>query len=155
MIERKAPEDFREDIKNRKSIFLAGSIDMGKAVDWQTKITNQLKDLDVCVLNPRRDDWDSTWEQSINNPQFKEQVTWELYGLNKCDVIALYFADNSQSPISLLELGLHAGDGKVIIYCSDNFWRKGNVDIVANVFDIPVFDDEKKWFEAVKQKCSQ
>ncbi len=39
-------------------IFLAGSIEMGKAVDWQTELTNKLADLDkVTILNPRRDDW--------------------------------------------------------------------------------------------------
>lgn len=39
------------------SIFLAGSIDMGSAEDWQTKMTNDLVDFDnLIIYNPRRDD---------------------------------------------------------------------------------------------------
>ena len=43
----------------------------------------------------------------------------------------MYLAPTSQAPISLLELGLHARSGKVLLCCPDGFWRKGNVDIVA------------------------
>jgi hypothetical protein len=37
----------------------------------------------ILVLNPRREDWDSSWIQSIDNPQFREQVEWEIYALTK------------------------------------------------------------------------
>ena len=40
-------------------------------------------------------------------------------------------ARGSQSPISLLDLGLHATSGKVLLLCPDRFWRKGNVGITA------------------------
>jgi len=51
-----------------KSIFLAGSIEMGKAENWQERVTKELKKFDnVVIFNPRRDDWDSTWEQKIDN----------------------------------------------------------------------------------------
>ena len=29
-----------------------------------------LKDEEGIILNPRRDDWDSSWTQSINNKEF-------------------------------------------------------------------------------------
>lgn len=119
-----------------RSVFLAGSIEMGKAVDWQKDLTEKLKDLDVTILNPRRDDWDSSWEQSKTNPQFKEQVLWELNALNRADVIVMYFAPGTMSPISLLELGLYANTGKLIVCCPEGFWRKGNVDIVCDRYDI-------------------
>jgi len=35
------------------AIFLAGSIEMGAAIDWQAKVVDALRDLDVTVLNPR------------------------------------------------------------------------------------------------------
>jgi hypothetical protein len=133
---------------SRISVFLAGSIEMGKAEDWQTKVINDLKNFDVDILNPRRRDWDSSWEQSINNKQFSEQVNWELDSLIKSDVILLYLQPNTQSPISLLELGLFADKNKVIVCCPNGFWRKGNVDIVCNRFDIPVFETLD---EAVKE----
>ncbi len=116
-----------------KSIFLAGSIERGKAVDWQTEFTNSLADMDVTVLNPRRDDWDSSWEQKITNPQFKEQVTWELLALEKADVIVMYFDPKTMSPISLLEFGMYARSGKLLVCCPEGFWRKGNVDVVCDM----------------------
>ena len=139
----KPPHGIGRDTTNDNwSIFLAGSIEMGKAEDWQTRITNTLKEivpdkLDVVIFNPRRDDWDSSWEQNIDNPQFYEQVTWELTALEKADVIIMYFAPGTKSPISLLELGLHAYSKKILVCCPKGFWRKGNVDIVCEQYGIP------------------
>ena len=54
------------------SMFLAGSIEMGIAEDWQKRVQKQLLDKEIVFLNPRRDDWDASWEQTIENPKFKE-----------------------------------------------------------------------------------
>ena len=121
---------------NQKYLFLAGSIEMGKAIDWQQEVSEKLADLDLIVLNPRRPDWDSSWVQSIENEEFVKQVEWELEGLEKADIIIMYFAANTYSPISLLELGLHARANKLIVYCENNFWRKGNVEIVCRKYGI-------------------
>ena len=123
------------------NIFLAGSIEQGTAEDWQKIVTDVLKDANVNIFNPRRDEWDSTWEQSINNPQFVEQVGWELAALDKADIIFMYFAPGTMSPISLLEFGLYANSGKMIVVCPDGFWRKGNIDITSKVYNVPVFDN--------------
>jgi hypothetical protein len=120
----------------RMSIFLAGSIEMGLAEDWQSMIEKELDGHNVTIYNPRRDSWDSSWVQSIHNEEFREQVEWELDHLDKSDVIVMYFDENTKSPISLLELGLYASSGKMIVYCPEGFWRKGNVDIVAQRYDI-------------------
>ena len=118
------------------SIFLAGSIEMGKAEKWQDKIINNLKNQDIIVLNPRRDDWDSSWKQEINNDKFREQVEWELEAMERADTIVVYFDIETKSPITLLELGLFAKTGKLIVCCPEGFWRKGNVDIVCKRWDI-------------------
>lgn len=128
------------------TIFLAGSIEMGKAVDWQTEIENKLKDkLDgdnvVTLYNPRRDDWDSSWEQTIENDNFREQVEWELNALTKADRIVVYIDPKTTSPITLLEIGLHAEGRKMCVCCPEGFYRKGNVDIVCNQYNIPMVDD--------------
>ena len=39
----------------KSSVFLAGSIEMGSAVEWQAQVTDALRDLDIIVLNPRRE----------------------------------------------------------------------------------------------------
>jgi len=118
------------------TIFLAGSIEMGNAENWQERIIKSLNDENVVFFNPRRDDWDSSWEQKITNPEFKKQVTWELKALENADIIVMYFDPNTKSPISLLELGLHAKSKKLIVFCPDGFWRKGNVDIVCEKYNI-------------------
>lgn len=122
------------------NVFLAGSIEMGKAEDWQTRISDALVQRfeNVDVYNPRRDDWDSSWEQKIDNKPFYDQVTWELNALSLADVILMYLQPETLSPISLLELGLHATGKKLIVCCPDGFWRKGNVDIVCQRYSIPV-----------------
>ena len=129
--------------KNYKKIFLAGSIDMGKAEDWQTRLTNEILNGDydnVAIFNPRRDDWDSSWEQSIKNKQFREQVEWELDHLDRADLIVVYFDPKGQAPITLMELGLHAEED-IVVCCPDGFWRKGNVEIVCDRFGIPLVDN--------------
>lgn len=136
---------------DKRAVFLAGSIEMGKAIDWQAQMQELLKDVDVAVLNPRRDDWDNTWENKITNPQFKEQVTWELNGLNKASVIFMYLAPETVSPISLLELGLYAEKAKMVLCCPEGFSRKGNVDIVAERYDITVVKDLEEGAAVIKE----
>jgi hypothetical protein len=65
-------------------------------------------------------------------------VEWELAGLERADVVVIYLAPGTKSPISLLELGLHAGRNphKVVACCPDGFWRKGNVDIVCHRYGV-------------------
>lgn len=137
MLEVKAPHAYE---LAERMVFLAGSIEMGKAENWQTKLTEQFKDTDVTILNPRRDDWDSSWVQSIENAQFREQVEWELKALEDATHILMYFDPNTKSPISLLEFGLYAQSGKLIVCCPDGFWRKGNVEIVCNRYHVPMVD---------------
>lgn len=122
-------------------MFLAGTIEMGNSVDWQEEFTKSLANQEnLLILNPRRDDWDSSWIQSINDPQFNEQVTWEMDHLDISDYIVMYLDPSSKSPISLLELGLQAHSGKLLVCCPEGFWRRGNVEMVCNRYDIPMFD---------------
>lgn len=151
MIVIKAPGKLPE---NGPSVFLAGSIEMGKAVDWQTKLTNALSDLPIWVLNPRRDDWDSSWEQKKENAQFREQVEWELAALEHARVIAMYFDPATKSPISLLELGLFARTSTIIVCCPEGFWRKGNVDIVCEKYGIRQVDSIEALITAVRKELS-
>lgn len=133
----KAPNEVNEYETN--VMFLAGSIEMGTAINWQDELTNHFENSDITFLNPRRDDWDSSWTQSIDNDEFREQVLWELSGIENSDLVVFVFDPNTKSPITLLELGLVAGMGKqAVVYCPEGFWRKGNVDIVAKVYDLDV-----------------
>lgn len=121
-------------------IFLAGSIEMGLAEQWQERVVKAMSGAsDLVILNPRRDDWDSSWEQRADNPQFSEQVSWELDMLDAADIVVMYLAADTRSPISLLELGLCARSGKLKVCCPEGFWRRGNVEVVCRRYQIPLF----------------
>ena len=143
----KAPERYT---LTSPGIFLAGSIEMGKAEKWQDRVTEALKDMNVTILNPRRDDWDDSWEQKIENAQFREHVEWELGAMEKATKILMYFDPPTKSPISLLELGLHAHDKKLIVCCPEGFWKKGNVDIVCKRYKISTVESIDKLVEVTK-----
>lgn len=125
-----------------KMVFLAGSIEMGVAIDWQNQVIEKLKDLPVTILNPRRPDWDSTWKQGQNEQPFRDQVLWELSGIAKSDVVFFYFDPNTKSPISLMELGLCIGGKKdILVCCPAAFYRQANVAITCEVAgDIKVYE---------------
>jgi len=147
----KPPKEFSLD---KYSIFLAGSIEQGKAEDWQSKIEKAFADKDVIILNPRRDAWDSSWKQDIHNEKFKEQVVWELKGQEEVDCIVIYFDPDTTSPISLLELGLFGDKNKTIVCCPDGFFRKGNVDIVCERYSIPEVDTLDKLIQELIKRVS-
>ena len=129
----KLPESFRN------TVFLAGSIEMGAAAYWQNTVAAQFKDLDVTILNPRRDDWDSSWKQDISNDKFREQVEWELTALERATYIIMYFDPLTKAPITLLELGLFSRMDpykRLIVCCPGGYWRKGNVDIVCKRYGV-------------------
>lgn len=109
----------------------------------------------MVLLNPRRADWNRAWKPVAEEPEFRRQVEWELDALQRADVILMYFAPGSQSPITLLELGLHADSGKVMLACPDGFWRKGNVDIVARRHRIRAYESLDALIAAVRQRVDE
>ncbi|KAH6663365.1 hypothetical protein B0J14DRAFT_609314 [Halenospora varia] len=119
----------------RASVFLAGSIEMGKASEWQgpfaREVINELGG-DVTVFNPRRDDWDPSWKPREDCPQFKAQVEWELRYLELADVVAMYFETGTVSIISMLEFGRFCGMDKLVVCCPEEFHRSGNVWVTAH-----------------------
>lgn len=146
-----APIDLRP---GESAVFLAGSIEMGQADPWQATLEGALADLPVAILNPRRDGWDGTWEQSISNLQFRSQVEWELEGLERAAVVAMYFAPNTKSPITLLELGLMARSGRLVVCAPAGFWRRGNIEVVCARYGVPLVQEMFQLIAVVRSKCS-
>lgn len=116
-------------------IFLAGSIEMGAAEDWQTLAAKYLEEhhnkyphVTTAVLNPRRDDWDSSWSQDVESEPFNDQVTWELDALDSADGILFYFDPKTTSPISLGELYHYGPKDALLVVCPAGYVKKGNVD---------------------------
>lgn len=114
---------------------------MGVAEQWQERLGHLLEDVNCVLLNPRRDDWDSSWTQSIDNFQFCQQVNWELDGLETSDIVVFYFDPQTRSPITMMELGLVATRScRVVVCCPEGFWRKGNVDIMCDRYGMHTVD---------------
>lgn len=137
-----------------RSIFLAGSIEMGRAEPWQAAVEQALADLPVAILNPRRDAWDATWEQSINHADFRGQVEWELDGLERADVVAMYFAPATKAPITLLELGLVARSGRLIVCSPVGFWRRGNIEVTCSRYEVPLVEELSQLVTILRTKFS-
>lgn len=141
------------------NIFLAGSIEMGTAEDWQSRVGRELSKVESvgCIFDPRRDDWDSSWVQDISNPSFNEQVNWELDHIMKSQIVFFYFDPNTKSPITLMELGYaigkYAGYKQVIVCCPKGFWRKGNVDILCSRNEIHVYQNLREAIYQLKLSC--
>lgn len=146
----KSPENISTRDRSLESVFLAGSIEMDKAINWQKQCELALSK-NYNILNPRRDSWDASWSQEITNKNFKTQVDWELEALEQADIVIMFFAEKTQSPISLLEFGLYARTNKMLVVCEKEFWRKGNVDIVCEKYQIPQFDTLEQLFKTLHQ----
>jgi len=149
------PEAISQKIyKESINIFLAGSIEIGKAEDWQQTCIDYLDkrwtEDAITLLNPRRKDWDSKWKQGAEEPNFYQQVNWELNALDKSKYIIMYFDPNTKSPISLLELGLYAKSGKLLVCCPKGFYRRGNVEVVCEKYNIPFFNSLTVLLQHVK-----
>lgn len=153
MTEYKSPELINE-FSNKPSLFLAGSIEMGIAEEWQKRVVEALEEYEVDIFNPRRDNWDSSWIQSKDNPVFKEQVTWELDCITDCDIVLFYFDPNTKSPITLLELGYILGlndTTHIVVVCPEGFYRKGNIDIICERnWWVDQFEDLNEAIEFIK-----
>ena len=135
-------------IPDSKTVFLAGTIDNGDSFNWQEGIINRCQDLDIVFYNPRRKKWPSVTVTS----QIEYQIKWEQEHLDNADLIIMCLLDNSRSPISLLELGLYAQSGKIIVFCNPEFYRYDNVRLTCEKYNIPLYkvdlDNMKKIIES-------
>ena len=144
-------------------VFLAGSIEQGKAEEWQSRIIEDLKsftsDVNIeskntiktrlTIFNPRRPDWNPNLPQEAFNEVLRNQITWELDHLEMSDVICLYLDPKTTSPISLLELGLHMRSRKLLVCCPPGFYRKANIDITCQKYGVDVLNDYSTLFSTL------
>lgn len=124
-----APESLDE--KGFK-VYLAGAIDMGKAVDWQAQVIEALSDVSNLVLfNPRR--------KQFTPDTMDEQIKWELEAMARADLIMMWFPAEALAPIALFETGLYMNSGKLLIGAEQGFYRRRNLELTCRYYDIPLF----------------
>lgn len=120
-----------------RKIFLAGTIDMGKSIDWQKSTIEWFQSRDsgkYILYNPRRGKG-----LSGEMSDFEHQVNWELQHLEKADLIIMNILGNSKSPITLLEMGLYMRSGKLHVICEPDFYRYDNVRITCERYGVPLY----------------
>ena len=133
-----------EEIQNVKDtvgctrVFLAGTIDMGNSVDWQKELNEYFsgKGGKWLLFNPRQEKWDVT-----RSGEMDYQVNWELSHLEQSDYIIMNILGSSNSPISLLEMGLFARSGKMAVVCPKEYYRYDNVRITCDRYHVPLYQD--------------
>ena len=132
------PIDSKPEDDKRPTVFLAGTIDMGNSENWQKKTIQTLDEtlINCIVYNPRRETWPDD-----NSNEFERQVNWEQDMLEGSDIIFMYIAGTSKSPITLLELGEFLTSGKLIVVCEEDFYRYDNVRIMCERFGIPLYNN--------------
>ena len=137
-------------------IFLAGSIDMGKAEMWQPEIEEALKDDDVVIFNPRRLDFDATQPYIPENPYMSGQIKWELIHLDRANICVFYFDPNGKAPITLYEMGrvslrVKCGLATGIVYCPEGYWKRTNVIINAEFDGFIIVESKKELIDTLKR----
>lgn len=124
-----APEFYNPQFHKGYSVFLAGAIDMGAAVDWQAWVIEKLSSIpNLVILNPRRPEFTP---DTLN-----EQVIWELNSLEDADAIFMWFPKDSKAPISFFEAGLYWKSGKLIVGAEPGFYRRGNLEITGDYYGL-------------------
>ncbi len=112
-------------------VFLAGAIDMGNAVDWQSKVIDILSPHDEMVLiNPRR--------PNFTADTLDEQIHWELHALEIADAILMWFPREAKAPISFFETGLYLQSGKLVLGAEIGFYRRRNLEITAERYSVEI-----------------
>jgi len=154
------PNTIRDYNKDSLKIFLAGTIDNGESYDWQQALIWKLAlytctpdneedlgsgydfslgaedDNDIIIFNPRR----ANWSPNATDEDVVKQIEWEQEHLDQADLIVMYLADNSKSPISLLELGLYGPQGKMLVCCTNKFYRYNNVKCTCDKYMIDLYE---------------
>jgi hypothetical protein len=140
--------------KTGPTVFLSGYIDQLHAT-WQASLSTSLSHLPITILNPHRQDWDSSWRETLSFRPFTEQVSWELDEMEKADVIAICFGVITQAPITLMELGLFANSEKCVVACPEGYCKRGHVQVVCERYGIQVLDSAAELKEAVVRKLTE
>jgi len=139
-------------------LFLGGSIEMGAAERWQDALVAFLAEQPCVqhldVYNPRRDDWDASWPNDYDFAPFREQVEWELRAQKDADLIVYYFATDTLSPITLLDLGLFHST-KPVIGFDPAYKRAGNLLVTKDHFEMDIHSGWDNFTKALALRLAQ
>ncbi len=125
------------------SVFLAGAIDMGSAVDWQSYVIDELSGYDdLVIVNPRR--------PNFTADTLDEQIHWELNALEQVDRIMMWFPKSAKAPISFFEAGLYLQSRKLFVGAEARFYRRRNLEITCARYGVILWDTLDGLISAIK-----
>jgi len=132
--------------QGNQSIFLAGSMDTNINGNWRQDVINRLDD-DYNFFDPTNNN-----HSTLHNYQMRAHIKWELDALKMADKIILNFIPNAQSPISLVELGLHVATSKLIVICPKEFYKYRYVNVLCKEYDTPFFHSINEALDTLNTK---
>lgn len=153
------PEDDDEslyfDVDQRITLFLGGTINNGNSHNWQSQLITYLKEKEseieenIAIFNPRKPIWDSQKDSIF------DQATWELDHIPISDIYYCHLTNESDAPISLLELGLvlnNPGISYVSVYCHPEYSKIENIKALKlshNIRSFKLSYDKKEAFDDI------
>lgn len=117
----------------KKLIFLAGSMDINQPYTWRKNVIKTLNSK-ACFLDPTRLD-----HNTMNNIEMENHINWELEALALSDIVFLNFLPTSQSPISLIELGMYVKSTKLLVNCPDQFYQSRYIKALCKKYKVPIY----------------
>ena len=118
--------NYKENLPNLKSIFLAGGIT--GCSDWQSELIQKIQNKDLIVFNPRRRFFDIT-DKSASGVHIK----WERDHLSEADYISFWFCKDQIQPIVLFELGKYAFSWEHEIVVGVEFGYPREIDVMTQL----------------------
>ena len=138
--------------EGERSEFLAGSIEMGRAEAWQATVEQALADLDVALLNPRRDEWGRLLGAVDRQPAVPRAGGMGTGGAGAGVIGRHALRSVPRAPVTLLELGLMARSGKLLVCCPTGFWRRGNVEVVCARHGVSLIEDLAELVQTIRRR---
>lgn len=127
------------------SIFLAGAIDMGAAVDWQAQVIDALQGIRCLLFNPRR-------AVPFTPDMLDEQILWELNALDSADTVLMWFPANSKAPVAMFETGLFFHSKKLVLGAEEGFYRRRNLELTAKHYGVPLHNSLEETIVAARDR---
>ena len=115
-----ALEEYLPQLGDPPVLFVAGGIK--HCQDWQLRYCKLLEDTSLIVLNPRRQKYDWSAEDSA------EQVAWEFRHLRLATAISFWFSVETLNPITLFELGAWSNSKTpIFVGCHPQYQKRRTV----------------------------
>lgn len=130
---------YMKDVANsdkKITIFLAGTIEMGKGKKWHAEVASQIYHVLSAKIKdnkqmPQLEFYNPRRTKNFTSEMEAPQIKWEQERLMNVDYIFMYLQPDTKSPISLLEFGEFISSGRLYVSCDPSFYRYRNLEITS------------------------